>query len=142
MNENFGKCKGADCVCDGAGHLIWVVDVYRWKHQLLCNTGGLIFLEVDDDIEVYDYVGEAPGFKSNLPIDSPPIPQPEDYMRCARCNSLILRVGRHQRYCSSCAEVAHREIKREWIRQRRAQARRLKTSNDDGSDELPPQKQT
>ncbi len=113
------KCTDSDCVCNGSGDLIWVIDLYRWSHQLLCNKGGLIFMETEGDIEVYDYVGDTPGLKGNPILCAPPLPTPDDYTRCAQCNRLILKTGHHQKFCSVCAEVNRRLQKREWIRRRR-----------------------
>ncbi|MEM3737339.1 MAG: hypothetical protein QXJ75_04560 [Candidatus Bathyarchaeia archaeon] len=113
------KCNDSDCVCKGSGDLIWVIDLNRWSHQLLCNKGGLIFLELEGDIEVYDYVGDNPGLKGNPVICAPPIPTMEDYMRCTMCNRLTLRTGHRQIFCPTCAAIHRRLQKREWIRRRR-----------------------
>lgn len=121
MTEADTRCMDRDCVCQGAGNLIWVIDYHRWRHQLLCNMGGTIFLEVEDDFEIYDYVGEAPGFKGNPARGCPPLPTADDYFRCLLCNRLVLRMGRRQKYCPHCAAEAHKAVKRKWIRAKREQ---------------------
>lgn len=115
------KCTDSDCICNGSGDLIWVIDIYRWSYQLLCNKGGLIFMEVEGDLEIYDYVGDAPGMKGNPILCAPPLPTPDDYTRCINCNRLILKSGHHQKFCAACATVKRRLQKAEWIRRRRAQ---------------------
>ena len=117
--QKHGHCTDEQCVCKGQGDLVWAIDLYRWRYQLLCNTGGLIFLEVADDIEVYDYVGDTPVLKGNPVRDAPPLPGPDDYIRCASCNRLLIKTGRNQKFCANCAKEAHKLRKREWIHNRR-----------------------
>ena len=126
MEPDGHRCNDDQCVCNGSGTLVWVVDLTRWTHQLLCNQGGLIFLEVEGDLEVYDYVGDAPGYKGNPARDSPPLPTPDDFLRCANCNRLVLPTGQNQKYCIDCSKVIHRARKKEWIREHR---KRVSTSN-------------
>jgi len=121
------KCTDSDCVCNGTGDLIWVLDLYRWSYQLLCNKGGLIFMEIEGDIEIYDYIGDTYGLKGNPAVDTPPLPTADDYIRCANCNRLTLKTGRHQKFCPMCTALIRRIQKREWIRERR------RLSNDNGS---------
>ncbi len=113
LYEN-ARCRDKFCVCGGKGRLIWVVDYHRWSRQLLCNLGGVIFLEVFGDLEVYDYVGDDPRLKGNPARHTPPTPKPEDYFRCIRCGRLTLKRGKHHKYCESCAKEMERERKRRW----------------------------
>jgi len=99
---------------------VWVVDYHRWKHQLLCNKGGLVFLEVDQGMEVYDYVGEKAGLRGNPARNTPPTPTPDDYIRCVNCGRLVLKRGKRHKYCLYCAKTKHRTQKRDWIRKRRS----------------------
>jgi len=120
LKQAGSNCVDDTCVCNGTGQLVWVADYYRWRYQLLCNRGGLIFLEVEGDMEVYDYVGDVAGLKGNPARDAPPLPSPDDYIRCDNCDRLVIKHGRSQKYCSRCAKVASRVRKREWIRKRRS----------------------
>jgi len=117
------RCKDKFCVCGGRGTLIWVADYNRWSRQLLCNLGGVIFLEVFGDLEVYDYVGDHPALKGNPARNTPPTPKPEDYFRCQRCGRLTLKVGRHQKYCPACSKEREKERKRLWARKIRSSSR-------------------
>jgi len=114
------RCTDETCCCNGTGHLIWVADYHRWKHQLLCDRGGLILLEVDGLLEVYDYSGDTLGLKGNPVRDAPPEPKDEDFIRCAHCNRLVLKRGQHQKYCLRCTKIMNKARKREWIKRRRS----------------------
>ena len=118
LYEN-ARCRDKFCVCGGKGVLVWVVDYHRWSRQLLCNQGGVIFLEIFGDLEVYDYVGDNPALKGNPVRDAPPTPKPEDFFRCKRCGRLTLKTGRHHKYCPECAKERERERKRLWARKAR-----------------------
>jgi phage FluMu protein Com len=107
---------------------MWVVDYHRWSRQLLCNIGGLIYMEVEGDLEVYDYVGDVPGLKGNPARHTPPVPSPDDYFRCADCNRLTLKTGKHHLYCPACSDFRRRERKRKWIQQRRKSAKQAETA--------------
>ncbi|MFH1328278.1 MAG: hypothetical protein ABIH76_05495 [Candidatus Bathyarchaeota archaeon] len=119
MKSENPKCHDDQCVCKGSGNLRWAVDLNRWRHQLLCDQGGLIFMEVEDEIEVYDYVGDTFGLKGNPVRNAPPTPSLEDYIRCTRCNRLILKSGHYQKFCPMCTKLSRATYKREWIRKKR-----------------------
>ena len=122
FKEN-AHCTDRLCVCGGKGRLVWVADYHRWSRQLLCSLGGVIFLEVFGDLEVYDYVGDNPSLKGNPARHTPPTPRPEDYFRCARCGRLTLKAGRHHLYCPACAREKEKERKRLWARKARSNKR-------------------
>jgi len=117
------RCTDRLCICGGRGKLVWVVDYHRWSRQLLCNLGGVVFLEVFGDLEVYDYVGDHPALKGNPARQTPPTPKPEDYFRCRRCGRLTLKTGKHHLYCPKCAREREKERKKLWARKARKRAR-------------------
>ena len=122
----LSRCSSHDCSCEGLGRLIWVADYRRWTRQLLCNRGGLIFLEIKGDLEAYDYVGDNPALKGNPAKDTPSTPTADDYLRCTRCNRLVLKSGKHHKYCAVCSRAIRAAKKREWIRKKRKELKESK----------------
>lgn len=80
-------------------------------------------MEVEDEIELYDYVGDLAGFKGNPVRNAPPTPTPDDWMRCLLCNRLLLKTGAHHKYCLTCSRTLRLVQKREWIRAKRLDER-------------------